>query len=49
MTGNLRNFIHYIQVRSGPETQWEHREIALEIKKIFVQEFPIIAKSLNWT
>jgi thymidylate synthase (FAD) len=48
MTGNLRNWIHYINVRSGPETQLEHREIAISIKDIFRKEFPIIAESLGW-
>ncbi len=48
MTGNLRNWVHYINVRSGPETQKEHRDIALAIKEIFKKEFPIIAVALGW-
>jgi thymidylate synthase (FAD) len=48
MTGNLRNWIHYINVRSSKETQKEHRDIAIAIKEIFSKEFPIIAESLGW-
>lgn len=45
MNGTLRSWLHYIEIRSGVETQKEHREIALacaeEIKSIFpmVTEF----------
>ena len=49
MNGSIRSWITYIQVRTGPETQLEHREIALTIKKIFVQNFPVIAKALEWS
>jgi thymidylate synthase (FAD) len=30
MNGTLRSFIHYLQVRTDPSTQMEHRQIALE-------------------
>lgn len=42
MHGTLRSWIHYIQLRTGPETQLEHREVALGCKKIFCAEFPVI-------
>lgn len=29
MTGTIRSWMHYIQLRTGPETQKEHREIAM--------------------
>lgn len=48
MTNNLRNWIHYISLRSGNGTQTEHREIAEQIKEIFKQEFPDISKALDW-
>ena len=48
MNGNVRSWIHYLQVRTGPETQLEHRDIANAIKDIFVAELPIIAKALGW-
>ena len=39
MNGTLRSWLHYIEVRSDPSTQKEHREIALlcalEIAKVF--------------
>lgn len=48
MNGTLRSWIHYIELRTDPSTQLEHREIALECKRIFKEQFPIIAESLNW-
>jgi thymidylate synthase (FAD) len=33
MSGSIRSWIHYIELRSGPETQKEHREIAVECEK----------------
>ena len=48
MHGNIRSFINYLQVRTGPETQLEHRKIANDIKKIFCKELPIISKALDW-
>jgi thymidylate synthase (FAD) len=48
MKGNARSWIHYLEIRTDPSTQLEHREIAVEIKKIFVETFPIIASALNW-
>lgn len=46
--GTVRDFIHYIITRTGNETQLEHREIALAIKEIFIQNFPVISKALDW-
>lgn len=40
MTGTIRSWIHYLQIRSGPETQLEHREIALAVMGIFEREMP---------
>jgi thymidylate synthase (FAD) len=48
MNGTLRSWITYLQVRLGPETQLEHRQIAQQIQKIFVQELPIISVALGW-
>tara|TARA_B100002052_G_scaffold287780_1_gene303096 strand:- start:6715 stop:7365 length:651 start_codon:yes stop_codon:yes gene_type:complete len=45
MHGNLRSWIHYLQVRCGKETQLEHRNIANSIKDIFAAQFPIIHKA----
>lgn len=48
MTGNCRNWIHYIELRSSNGTQKEHSNIALECKNIFVSQFPIISEALGW-
>jgi len=48
MSGTVRSFIHYIQLRAKEDTQKEHREIALEMKKIFCETFSVIAKALEW-
>ena len=42
MNGSIRSWIHYIQIRTGLETQLEHRMIADDIKGIFQKEFPTI-------
>lgn len=48
MTGSIRSFIHYIQVRTDNSTQKEHRDIASAIKHIFIGNFPNIANALEW-
>jgi thymidylate synthase (FAD) len=48
MTNNIRNWIHYIDLRSGNGTQQEHKEIALKIKEIFIKEFPSISEAKGW-
>lgn len=49
MTGNVRQWLHYIQLRSGNGTQKEHMQIALDAKEVFITELPIVAKALGWT
>jgi len=48
MNGNIRSWIHYLQLRCGNGTQKEHIDIANKIKDIFSKEFPIISKALNF-
>jgi len=48
MKGSIRSWIHYLQVRTHVSTQYEHREIALEILKVFKKEFPSISEALGW-
>jgi len=48
MQGTIRSWLHYISLRSGVETQLEHRVIAEEIKQIFITQFPIISKAMDW-
>jgi len=47
MTGSIRSWIHYIQLRSGPETQKEHRLIALECAYALESIFPMITEFVN--
>jgi len=42
MSGTLRSWIHYIQLRTEEGTQKEHREIATKCAKIIQTEFPSI-------
>jgi thymidylate synthase (FAD) len=48
MQGTVRSWIHYLQLRCGHGTQKEHMDIANEIKKSFVVEFPHTSKALGW-
>lgn len=48
MSGSIRSWIHYIDLRSGHGTQKEHMIIANECKKIFVEQFPVIGEALGW-
>lgn len=43
VSGSLRSFIHWIGVRSGKDTQKEHRLIAEEVKKIILDNFPSLS------
>jgi thymidylate synthase (FAD) len=42
MQGTLRSWLHYIELRSGPETQKEHRQIALGCADAIQSIFPMI-------
>lgn len=41
MNGTLRSWLHFIELRSGVETQKEHREIARACAKIIAEAFPM--------
>lgn len=45
MTGTLRSWIHYIQVRAGEETQKEHRVIAQGALDVLRKVAPITAEA----
>ena len=47
MTNNIRNWIHYIQLRSGVETQKEHREVAIACADAIEPIFPMIKQFVN--
>ena len=49
MTGSVRSWIHYIDLRSANGTQKEHMDIANECKCLFAGQFPIVAEALGWT
>jgi len=48
MTGSVRSWIHYIDLRSAHGTQKEHMEIAEQIRDLFIKEFPSIAQAMEW-
>ena len=48
MTGSIRSWIHYIELRSANGTQKEHMDIANSCKAIFKEQFPIISEALDW-
>ena len=47
MNGTLRSWVHYIQLRSGVETQKEHREVALACATAIEPIFPMIKEFVN--
>ena len=48
MTGTIRSWMHYIDLRSGHGTQKEHMDIANQIKDIFKENMPVIASTMKW-
>ena len=48
MSGTVRSWIHYIDLRSKEDTQREHRQIAESCKAIFIEHFPNISLALGW-
>jgi thymidylate synthase (FAD) len=48
MTGSIRSWIHFLELRDDDHAQKEIQMVAKEIKRIFIREFPIISKGLNY-
>ena len=48
MTGSVRSWIHYINLRSENGTQKEHMDIAEAVRCIFICQFPIVSDALGW-
>lgn len=48
MTGNVRSWIHFMEVRSDSTAQKEIRDIANNVKQIFMQHFPHVAEALEF-
>ena len=49
MSGSVRSWMHYIDLRSAHGTQKEHMDIAQQCRDVFVNELPICAEALEWT
>jgi len=47
MNGTLRSWLHYIEIRSGVETQKEHREIALAAADVLKPLFPMVTEFIS--
>ena len=48
MTGSVRSWIHYIDLRSANGSQKEHMDIALAAKEVFKEQFPAVAEAMEW-
>lgn len=48
MTGTLRSWMHFFKLRDDGHAQKEIQLLAKEGKKIFVEQFPIISKALEY-
>ena len=48
MTGSVRSWIHYIDLRSAHGTQKEHMDVVEEVRRIFTEQFPVVAEALDW-
>ena len=48
MTGSIRSWVHFLELRDDSHAQKEIQLIAREIKRIFIQELPIISKALKY-
>ena len=49
MTGSVRSWVHYINLRSAHGTQKEHMDIAEACRKVFVEQFPTVSEALEWS
>lgn len=48
MTGNLRDFLGYLNVRCEEGTQKEHRDVAMGIGEALEKEMPEIFSGIDW-
>ena len=48
MTGSVRSWVHYIDLRSAHGTQKEHMQVAEGVRGIFTEQFPVVAEALDW-
>ena len=47
LTGDIRSFIHYCILRCDDATQKEHRDIAIKIKEILLEQFPSLTELID--
>ena len=47
MNGTLRSWLHYIEVRTDPSTQKEHRDVAEACKNVLSELCPSIMEAMN--
>lgn len=45
--GSIRSWIHYLEVRTDPTTQKEHREVALACAQAITEIFPMIQNHIH--
>ena len=48
MTGSIRSWIHFLELRDDEHAQKEIQLIAKEIKKHFKEQFPVISEALGY-
>ena len=48
MTGSVRSWINYVDLRSAHGTQKEHMAVAEGVRSIFSEQFPTVAQALDW-
>lgn len=48
VSGSLRTWVHYCEVRCDISTQKEHRDLAMAARKILAEQFPDVAEALGW-
>jgi thymidylate synthase (FAD) len=49
MTGSVRSWIHFLQIRDDPHAQKEIQDLAKLIKHIFADNLPVTAAALKFT
>jgi len=48
MTGSIRSWIHFLELRDDEHAQKEIQMVAKEIKKHFKEQFPVISEALRY-
>lgn len=48
MTGSIRSWIHFLEIRDDAHAQKEVQLIAREIKKIFIEQLPLISNAREY-